>query len=110
MVQEASLKIYARGVVLSRKCHILIFPRAACARTLKIRQTNSATLKVPDGSWIRLGTYSCCETVPMELPVPNGSMHHRESKSEIDDTRHILQGTSCTIAARNTPPAGAARS
>ena len=32
-----------------------------------------------------LGTASCRETVPMELPVPNGSMHHREPKSEIDD-------------------------
>ena len=46
-----------------------------------------------------LGTDSCRVTVPMELPVPNGSMHHREPKSEIDDTRMILQGASCTIAA-----------
>jgi hypothetical protein len=35
----------------------------------------------------------------MELPVPNGSMQHRERKSEIDDTRIILQRASCTIAA-----------
>ena len=47
-----------------------------------------------------LGTDSCRETVPMELSVPNGSMHHREPKSEIDDTRTILQGASCTIAAQ----------
>ena len=46
-----------------------------------------------------LGTDSCRGTVPMELPMPNGSMHHREPKSEIDDTRIILQGASCTIAA-----------
>ena len=35
----------------------------------------------------------------MELPVPNSSMHHREPKSEIDDTGLTLQGASCTIAA-----------
>ena len=46
-----------------------------------------------------LGTDFCLETVPMELPVPNGSMHHREPKSKIDDTSMILQGASCTIAA-----------
>ena len=37
----------------------------------------------------------------MELPVPNSSMHHREPKSEIDDTGLTLQGASCTIAACN---------
>ena len=47
-----------------------------------------------------LGTDSCRGTVPMELPVPNSSMHHREPKSEIDDTGLTLQGASCTIAAR----------
>jgi hypothetical protein len=46
-----------------------------------------------------LGTDSCRETVPMEPPMSNGSMHHREPKSEIDDTRVLLQGASCTIAA-----------
>jgi hypothetical protein len=34
----------------------------------------------------------------MEPPMSNGSMHHREPKSEIDDTGQILQGASCTIA------------
>ena len=48
----------------------------------------------------QLGTDSCRGTVPMELPVPNCSMQHREPKSEIDDTRMILQGASCTIAAQ----------
>jgi hypothetical protein len=43
-----------------------------------------------------LGTDFCRETVAMELPVPNGSMQHREPKSEIDDTRMILQGASFT--------------
>jgi hypothetical protein len=44
-----------------------------------------------------LGTDSCGETVPMEPPMSNGSKHHREPKSEIDDTSHFLQGASCTI-------------
>jgi hypothetical protein len=43
MVQEAPLKIYARGVV-----SYFNFSRA---RALKIRQINSAILKVPDGAW-----------------------------------------------------------
>jgi hypothetical protein len=47
MVQEAPLKIYARGVVY----HIFIFPaRRARARALKIRQINSTILKVPDAA------------------------------------------------------------
>jgi hypothetical protein len=46
-----------------------------------------------------LGTDSCRETVPIELPLPNGSMQHREPESEIDDKRTIMQGASCTIAA-----------
>jgi hypothetical protein len=36
----------------------------------------------------------------MEPPMSNGSMRHREPKSEIDDTGHFLQGASCTIAAK----------
>jgi hypothetical protein len=56
-----------------------------------------------------LGTDSCRVTVFMELPVPNGSMQHRESKSEIDGTRMIMQGASCTIArARSYRTPGAA--
>jgi hypothetical protein len=48
MVQEAPLKIYARGVV-----SYFYFSRAPRVRALKIRQTNSAILKVPDAAWIR---------------------------------------------------------
>jgi hypothetical protein len=46
MVQEAPLKIYARGVV-----SYFYFSRAPRARALKIRQINSAILKVPDAAW-----------------------------------------------------------
>ena len=50
MVEEPPLKIYmyARGVV-----SYFYFFRAPRARALKIRQTNSAILKVPDAAWIR---------------------------------------------------------
>jgi hypothetical protein len=44
MVQEAPLKIYARGIV-----SYFYFP-ARRARALKIRQINSAILKVPDAA------------------------------------------------------------
>ena len=46
-----------------------------------------------------LGTDSCRGTVPMEPPMSNGSMRHREPKSEIDDTGHFLLGALCIIAA-----------
>jgi len=49
----------------------------------------------------QLDTDSCRGTVPMEPPMPNCSMRHREPKSEIDDTGQILQGASYTIAARS---------
>jgi hypothetical protein len=40
--------IRARGRII-----FLFFPHAARACALKIRQINSAILKVPDGAWIR---------------------------------------------------------
>ena len=46
-----------------------------------------------------LGTDSCRETVPMELSVPNSSMQHPDPDLDFDDTRMVLQGASCTIAA-----------
>jgi hypothetical protein len=46
-----------------------------------------------------LGTDSCRGTVPMEAPMSNGSMHHPDPDFDFDDTRIILQGASCTIAA-----------
>jgi hypothetical protein len=50
-----------------------------------------------------LGTDSCRGTVPMEPPMSNGSMQHREPKGEIDDTGHFVHGALCTIAAVNLP-------
>jgi hypothetical protein len=46
IVQEAPLKIYARGVA-----SYFYFSHAPPTRALKIRQINSAILKVPDGAW-----------------------------------------------------------
>jgi hypothetical protein len=48
VVQEAPLKIYARGVV-----SYFYFSRAPRARALKIWQINSAILKVSDAALIR---------------------------------------------------------
>ena len=36
----------------------------------------------------------------MEPPMSNGSMQHQNLALDFDDTRKILQGASCTIAAR----------
>jgi hypothetical protein len=36
----------------------------------------------------------------MEPPMSNSSMSHQDPDLDFDDTRIILQGASCTIAAR----------
>ena len=54
----------------------------------------------------QLDTDSCRGTVPMEPPMPNCSMHHREPKSEIDDTGQFLQGALYTIAAGSAAQRG----
>ena len=46
-----------------------------------------------------LDTDSCRGTVPMEPPMSNSSMRHPDPDLDFDDTRMILQGDSCTIAA-----------
>jgi hypothetical protein len=79
MVQEAHLKIYARGVV-----SYFYFFRAPPLRALKIRQINSAISKVPDGAWwsCLLDTDSWRGTVRMEPPMSiNNSSMHTPSKS-----------------------------
>jgi hypothetical protein len=93
MVQEAPLKIYVRGVV-----SYFYFSRAPSARA-ENQANQQCHFKSSRCCMDPLGTNSCRLTVPMELPVPNGSMQHREPTSEIDDTRDFLQGASCTIAA-----------
>ena len=40
---------------------------------------------------VRYGFVPRNVTVPMEPPMPNCSMHHREPKSEIDDTGQFLR-------------------
>ena len=47
-----------------------------------------------------LDTDSCRGTVPMEPPMSNSSMHHTDPDLDFDDMRVIVQGASCTIAAR----------
>ena len=42
---------------------------------------------------------SCRGTVPMEPQMSNSSMRHPDQDLDSDDTRIILQGASCTIAA-----------
>ena len=98
IVQEAPClkNMRARGRII-----FLFFPRAARARALKIRQINSAILKVPDAPRMELlDTDSCRGTVPMEPPMSNSSMGHQNPDLDFDDTRMILYGASCTIAAR----------
>ena len=47
----------------------------------------------------QLGTDSCRGTVRMEPPMSNYSLGHQNPDLDFDDTRMILQGASCTIAA-----------
>jgi hypothetical protein len=94
IVQEAPLKIYARGVV-----SYFYFSRVPRARA-ENQANQQYHFKSSRCCMDPLGTDSCRETVSMELPVPNVSMQHREPKSEIDDTRILLQRASCTLAAK----------
>jgi hypothetical protein len=100
MVQEAPLKIYARGVV-----SYFYFSRAQRARA-ENQANKQCHFKSSHWRIDPLGMDSCRGTVSMELPMFNGSMRHREPKSEIDDTRILLHGASCTIAARRSARGG----
>jgi hypothetical protein len=62
MVQEAPLKIYARGVV-----SYFYFSRAARARALKFWQIHSAILIVPDAALIREARIPAAEQFPWNL-------------------------------------------
>jgi hypothetical protein len=93
MVQEAPLKIYARGVV-----SYFYFSRAPRARA-ENQANQPCHCKSSRCRMEQLDTESCRGTVPLEPPMPNCSMRHREPTSEIDDTGQILQGASCPIAA-----------
>jgi hypothetical protein len=86
MVQEAPLKIYARGVV-----SYLYFSRAP--RTLA-RAENKANQQChfKSSRWRmeQLDTDSCRGTVPVEPPMPNCSMRHQNPVGDFDDTGQIL--------------------
>ena len=85
------------------RIRFLFFPRAARvprARAAHVSEANQQYhFKSSRCGMKLLCTDSCRRTVPMEPPISNGSMRHREPKSEIDDPGHSLQGASCTIAA-----------
>jgi hypothetical protein len=93
MVQEAHLKIYARRVV-----SYFYFSRAPQARA-ENKANQQCHFKSSRCRVDPLGTDSCRETVPMEPPMSNGSMRHQNPDLDFDETRMILQGASCTIAA-----------
>jgi hypothetical protein len=97
MVQEAPLKIYVRGVV-----SYFYFSRAR-AENKANQQCHFKSSRCP---MEQLGTDSCRGTVPMEPPMPNCSMGHQNPDLDFDDTRMILQGASCTIAACYTMSSG----
>jgi hypothetical protein len=72
MVQEAPLKIYAQGVV-----SYFYFSRAPRARAENLAN-QQCHFKSSRRCIAPLGTDSCRGTVPMEPPMSNGAMHHRE--------------------------------
>ena len=97
MVQEAYLKIYARGVV-----SYFYFP-AGRARARAENQANQQFhFKSSRCRSELLDTDSCRGTVPMEPPMSNISMRHQNPNLNFDDTRIFLQGASCTIAAQRS--------
>jgi hypothetical protein len=86
MVQEAPLKYTREG-----SYHIFIFP----ARRARVENQANKQCHFKSSRWCidPLGTDSCRGTVPMEPPMSNGSMRHREPiicTIEIDDTRDFL--------------------
>ena len=93
MVQEALLKIYARGFV--SYFYFFHAPRARAEN----KANQQCHFKSSRCRMDPLGTDSCRGTVPMEPPMSNGSMRHQNPDFDFDDTRIILQGASCTIAA-----------
>ena len=97
MVQEAPLKIYARGVV-----SYFIFPARRPRARAKNKSNQEYHFKSSRCLMDPLGTDSCRGTVPMEPPMSNGSMRHQNPVGDFDDTGHFLLGALCTIAARAT--------
>jgi hypothetical protein len=92
MVQEAPIKIYARGIV-----SYFIFP----ARRARAESQANQQCHFKSSRWRMelLDTDYCRGTVPMEPPMSNSSIRHQDPDLDSDDTRKTLQGASCTIAA-----------
>jgi hypothetical protein len=95
MVQEAPLKIYARGVV-----SYFYFSRGRARASVENKANQHCHFKSSRWRMELLDTDSCRGTVPMEPPMSNSSMRHQNPVGDFDDTGQILQGASCTIAAR----------
>ena len=94
MVHKAPLKIYARGVV-----SYFYFSRAPRARALENKANQQCHFKSSRWRIELLDTDSCRGTVPMEPPMSNSSMRHQNPDLDFDDTRMIMHGVFCTIAA-----------
>jgi hypothetical protein len=84
MVQEAPLKIYARGVV-----SYFYFFRAPRAR-VENQANQQCHFKSSRWRIELLDTDSCRGTVPMEPPISNSSMRHQNPVGDFDDTGQIL--------------------
>ena len=76
--------IRARGRII-----FLFFPRAARARA-ENKANQQCHFKSSRWHIEQLDTDSCRGTVPMEPPMPNCSMRHRNPVGDFDDTRMIL--------------------
>jgi hypothetical protein len=84
MVQEALLKICARGVV-----SYFYFFRAPWVRA-ENKANQQCHFKSSRWCMEQFGTDSSRGTVPMEPPMPNCSIHHQNPNLDFDDTRMIL--------------------
>jgi hypothetical protein len=80
MVQEAPIKIYARGVV-----SYFYFSRAPLAR-FENKANQQCHFKSSRWRMELLGSDFCRVTVPMEPPISTSSMRHQDPDLDFDGT------------------------